>query len=1545
MVGSGYGNGGGGGNLSDLDGYATQLWVNQNFVSKNFFARLFTINGTDENDDDVVVEPNDLETTITNIQSMVGLWTEEYLSALGIGSGGGGGGGILTEPLATINMSGLGSPPSGETRVIAWTGSGWAYRPFSSTNGTVTSVKMTVPTGFKVSSGDSQTITNSGTFALTFGGTITKNQVLASPAAADGTPLWRALVADDIPDLSSVYASAGSVETLEGYFDANGNANSALKLTTVSKTAWGRTYWTANGVPDSIDGNMSSVGNISFAESGKNIGGIAYFDTTNGRLGIDKSTPTVTLDVGGYTKTTRLYLADNVYLVYDLANGGVHLVGAGLYADTYLSALGAGSGGGSGTPLTEPLASINEAGLGTPSANHVIVSTSNGWEYRPYSTGGSGITMNDVWNALNDSTSEQINSSHLSTALSGYLPLTIPSTGKTVNMPGIGAVTFKNTASNYPMLRFEGSTSGGLGFIGIGKTGNVIEPYYITVDSNGTYTEGQSQWYMLLHSGNMDSLFTLLTNSGDNISITVGGVNKTMEVGYAGTASRLRNLTMAANDNYDTLSLYTPARGSFVATNWLTGTDFNSITLTDKGLYDTLVSFGYGNRTIQLKGSGWSDDLKYRHVYTQPGTQGTYALSPWKTFAFTDGTIAKADRLSDTATKSAWGQTYWNNGQPQNISGDIDNVDEIFMNNNKFIRIKDNLTSGTASYINMIGMDGSNNFSVFWGALAKEYSSGIYGYNVYVGHGRSDSNPQYYTSFRYNGHVTINAYDKTGYFLTVGGNVFANTVVGKQLKADEGTAGETVTLNTSAGYDCIVYQINGSSQWSVGTNNLGTFYWYTQHSNTSVMTLTKEGHLTVKSLQIGDITITVEEQNNTSIGLRVSKGLSASTYISALGTGSGGGGGGVYLNTLLTSLNSSPLDPANVTNKVLVNSNGTWTWQNYVSGSGSGTVTSVGLTMPTGFTVTGTNPITGSGTFTVTANGVLVPSLNADKLDGYDASGLFETLKNSTTSGHTNDIEIKIGGGTPKYLTVGYATNANAATTASALGGSASGPFMAWGQTYWSSGTPTSISGEMSGVTSIDSLLYFDTTNTALKVANGSRIHANVATGEYPYFFIGSSNNSGWVYLADCCGQTTASNEGEWSLRANTGEARFKYVGINGNDTNYRLYVNGNIRATATSWFPAMELFGENGTPYIDFHYGMTTASDNPDYTSRIISGEVLTSNNAHDHYYLQTRSLSGKSGFIVGNNTNGDYIKIGGATLTWVAGQGLKIDTGFWSESFVSALGAGSGGGSGSGITMADVWSAMATPAPSTSQEQIEASHLTQALSGYATRTWANKSFVTQSTEQTITGAKTFTAAFQASSGAKFQSVRIECGTNGSPAGRTGEINRSDSLGLCLQYDNAYNVDMCHGGGQVIIYDDLKFFYQPNVSGQIEGFHIETSNKNLYVGVGTGNALVSKNWITTSDIRKKDVINPVTASVEDIANVRIFDFRWKKDGENGKILFGSAAQDWQPIFPHAVVADNEGFLSMDYGGIAVGAVKTVAQEVVLLKNRVEKLEKQLKAS
>ena len=41
------------------------------------------------------------------------------------------------------------------------------------------------------------------------------------------------------------------------------SATTASKLSTVSKTAWGQTYWTSDGVPTSISGDMTGVGSIS----------------------------------------------------------------------------------------------------------------------------------------------------------------------------------------------------------------------------------------------------------------------------------------------------------------------------------------------------------------------------------------------------------------------------------------------------------------------------------------------------------------------------------------------------------------------------------------------------------------------------------------------------------------------------------------------------------------------------------------------------------------------------------------------------------------------------------------------------------------------------------------------------------------------------------------------------------------------------------------------------------------------------------------------------------------------------------------------------------------------------------------------------------------------------------------------------------------------------------------------------------------------------------------------------------------------------------
>jgi hypothetical protein len=71
-----------------LAAYGTKSWVESNYISKAFFNRLFRAFApvAEGESEAAQVEPNDVTTEIDNVKAMFGLWTEQYLSALGLGS-------------------------------------------------------------------------------------------------------------------------------------------------------------------------------------------------------------------------------------------------------------------------------------------------------------------------------------------------------------------------------------------------------------------------------------------------------------------------------------------------------------------------------------------------------------------------------------------------------------------------------------------------------------------------------------------------------------------------------------------------------------------------------------------------------------------------------------------------------------------------------------------------------------------------------------------------------------------------------------------------------------------------------------------------------------------------------------------------------------------------------------------------------------------------------------------------------------------------------------------------------------------------------------------------------------------------------------------------------------------------------------------------------------------------------------------------------------------------------------------------------------------
>lgn len=218
--GSGSSGGSGGG---DVMGGVTKAWVNQNYVSIEFFNRLFeTYDSATPTPTQVL--PNDMESTITNIKAKFGFWTEQYLSALGQGTGGGGGGASALTDLVDVTIT---SPTQGQALIYDGNGH-WV-------NGSITPDLSAYATKAWV-----------------------QQQGYITSSALNG------------------YATQTWVTT--NFLGANATAAAATKLAT-ARSLWGQSF---NGTAD-VSGSMTGVGDIQ-CNSGSRIhgnGGPLYIGNAN----------------------------------------------------------------------------------------------------------------------------------------------------------------------------------------------------------------------------------------------------------------------------------------------------------------------------------------------------------------------------------------------------------------------------------------------------------------------------------------------------------------------------------------------------------------------------------------------------------------------------------------------------------------------------------------------------------------------------------------------------------------------------------------------------------------------------------------------------------------------------------------------------------------------------------------------------------------------------------------------------------------------------------------------------------------------------------------------------------------------------------------------------------------------------------------------------------------------------------------------------------------------------------------------------------------
>ena len=1033
--GGGTGGSGGGGGLdpSALAGYASMGWVEDSYVSKAFFNQLFeyqynhrvlTKDGETVVSDvttAMVAAPNEVvdlvshtetdeETgytiittnTITGIKAKAGLWTNQYLSALGQNSGGGGGGGAtLFEPLLSINESGLAAPTDAQDGMtVVWdknthkwkygaTGGGSGeYLPLSggtmANTNLVTNMNADMVDGlhdvslFRKIANENRNINfednnnkngviyinrnNDGGETTGFFGTYGSVLNISNSAAN-----WQIGVgSNDVLKYRSRWwgnnpEGSDWTEWKEFAF-VTSNVASATKLQT-ARTLWGQSFdGTAN-----VSGNMTGVGTIS--ANGNNV----------------------------ITKTT----GEDAAFVATNSNGSISLLTStnrGVYDNT-------GNGWLIYTNGTNTILTRGNVGIGTSSPAYKL----------------------DVDGTINCT----------SIRIGGYL-ITADSVngGLHLNNGGFWADTFISA------LGLNSSGGGGGGSSTLAGLLDVNIPNPMTQANDGQvlmYNSSLTKWV----NGEAGMNETQLTNYLNSKVLTVKNGQTTLGTWNptaAGTIDIASALTGFLKHEEVGTSDLTGYAGSF----------FFGGGGTLQSNYD-YVGFQAGNSLDK-----WQmvaiDSLKWRQ--NDSGGTNSTNWTAWKTIldsnnsGIVDGHKVNLNSISievpvaySIPSNGSFTSGYWHKLGEYVTAGDSSNlVLEIYDGNgynaqaeqNSILRvvIKDGWQSTRAAansvgvtierfgvwaadmQISIVATD--HNAGAVWIYFPWQYAAGTYmvsgNYSTWTHNsgttGDTTTTPAtnqtkstggthsyvYLDNAYTNSNVASATKLQTARLLW--GNSFDGTadVNGDITITKTGTTPALMTVTNGTGtIRLAAYETNrgiwdaSGSGWLIGTgptsSNPNTFL---MRGNVGIgksspsYKLDVDGTINCTSIRIGGYTITADTTNQ---GLRInSAGLYADTYISALGANSGGGGGGgVTLNEPLSSINNASLGSPSGTDMAIVWTGSAWGYKyvpdNGGGGGGSGTVTSIKITVPTGFSISPTSAITTSGTFSITfASGYSLPT-------------------------------------------------------------------------------------------------------------------------------------------------------------------------------------------------------------------------------------------------------------------------------------------------------------------------------------------------------------------------------------------------------------------------------------------------------------------------------------------------------------------------------------------------------------------------------------------
>lgn len=117
-----------------------------------------------------------------------------------------------------------------------------------------------------------------------------------------------------------------------------------------------------------------------------------------------------------------------------------------------------------------------------------------------------------------------------------------------------------------------------------------------------------------------------------------------------------------------------------------------------------------------------------------------------------------------------------------------------------------------------------------------------------------------------------------------------------------------------------------------------------------------------------------------------------------------------------------------------------------------------------------------------------------------------------------------------------------------------------------------------------------------------------------------------------------------------------------------------------------------------------------------------------------------------------------------------------------------------------------------------------------------------------------------------------------------------------------------------------------------------EIGSLNNSIGFASSGNINAAHFYENSDIRYKNVLNNLTITINNIATLPIFNFKWKEDNS---ICTGTSAQAVQEILPNIVSGTDR--LTLDYGVLGTIAGITACKELITQKSELQELKEKVK--